>query len=367
VDSSFNFNLFRLSAGIVFRTGSFAPPVPVTIACVTSPSEVYPGEPVTVTSTAGNLRTKDKAVYNWSGEGVSGKDTTATVDTSKLAPGTYTVKCGVKEGVKPWQIADSLATFTIKAFEPPTITCSPNPATINVGENSTITANGVSPQNLPLTYSYKVDTGKVSGGGKTAVYDSTGVQPGSVKVVCTAEDDKGHAASADTYVNVVAPAAPIQHVSALCSIAFDKDKKRPTRVDNEAKACLDEVALDLQKQTDAKVVVVGDNDANEQAELAKGQKAAAKNKKLKVADPAAQRAVNTKDYLVTEKGIDPARVSTSTGSADGQKVENYLVPAGVDFASEVKGTNPVNESAVKPVARKPLAAKAAAQKPAAKK
>ena len=36
-----------------------------------------------------------------------------------------------------------------------------------------------------------------------------------------------------------------------------RDKKRPTRVDNEAKACLDEVALDLQRQADAKAVVVG--------------------------------------------------------------------------------------------------------------
>ncbi len=43
---------------------------------------------------------------------------------------------------------------------------------------------------------------------------------------------------------------------------------------------------------------------------------------------AAQRAVNTKAYLVTEKGIDASRVSVSTGTQSVDEVENYLVPAG---------------------------------------
>jgi hypothetical protein len=136
-------------------------------------------------------------------------------------------------------------------------------------------------------------------------------------------------------------------------------------VDNEAKACLDEVALSLQRQSDAKAVVVGESDAKEKAITAKEQKKALKNKHVKVEDFAAQRAVNSKDYLVTEKGIDASRVSVATGTADSQKVENYLVPAGANFAADVAGTTPVNESAVKVEARKPLAAKA--HKKAAKK
>ena len=72
-------------------------------------------------------------------------------------------------------------------------------------------------------------------------------------------------------------------------------------------------------------------------------------------DFAAQRAVNAKDYLVTEKGIDASRISVATGTTDSQTVENYLVPAGANFASDVQGTTPVDESAVKPQVRKPLA------------
>ncbi len=78
---------------------------------------------------------------------------------------------------------------------------------------------------------------------------------------CKVADDKGHTASSDTTVTIVPPPPPppIPHVQALCAMSFDKDAKRPTRVDNEAKACLDQVALDLQRQADAKAVIVGES------------------------------------------------------------------------------------------------------------
>jgi len=237
----------------------------------------------------------------------------------------------------------------VKEYEPPTISCSANPSTIKPGDSSTITSQGVSPQNRPLTYTYTAAGGTVSGSGTTATFASTGAPTGPVTITCNVADDKGHTASATTTVTIEAPPPPPQpHAQALCSINFENDKKRPTRVDNEAKACLDEVALSLQQQSDAKVVVVGDSTAAEK-ELPK------KHKKNATVEPiAGQRAVNTKDYLVTEKGIDPSRISVATGTTDGQKVENYLVPAGADFNTDVSGTTPVDESTVKVQARKPL-------------
>ena len=44
------------------------------------------------------------------------------------------------------------------------------------------------------------------------------------------------------------------------------------RVDNEAKACLDQVALDLKQQADAKVVIVGEQNSDEAAKEVKQQK-----------------------------------------------------------------------------------------------
>jgi hypothetical protein len=44
----------------------------------------------------------------------------------------------------------------------------------------------------------------------------------------------------------------------------------------------------------------------------------------------------------------------ATGAADSQNVENYLVPADAVFSSDVSGTTPVDEGAVKAQVRKPL-------------
>jgi hypothetical protein len=83
-------------------------------------------------------------------------------------------------------------------------------------------------------------------------------------------------------------------------------------VDNEAKACLDDVALNLQRDADSKAVLVGNSASSERH----GEKAAA------------ERAVNTKAYLVNEKGIDPSRIDVRTGTAGTESVQNYLVPSG---------------------------------------
>ena len=245
----------------------------------------------------------------------------------------------------------------MKEFEPPTISCSANPTTLKPGDSSTITATGMSPQNRPLTYTYSASAGTVNGSGSTATFSSTGAPTGAVTITCNVSDDKGHNASAETSVTIEAPPPPPQpKTQALCSITFATDKKRPTRVDNEAKACLDEVALDLQKQPDAKAVVVGESNAKEKAEQEKMEKREARLRHPKpVENFAAQRAVNAKQYLVTDKGIDPSRISVATGTGDNQQVEDYLVPAGADFSVDVPGTTPVDENTVKPQERKPLA------------
>jgi outer membrane protein OmpA-like peptidoglycan-associated protein len=337
---------------------------PITLSAVASPPTVYPGDAVTVTATAGAVDTnkKNNVIYSWSGDGVTGSGATATVATAALAPGSYTVKAEVKEGkkgkegLKPGQTADATANYTVKQFEPPTISCSASPSTIKPGDTSTITASGVSPQNRPLTYSFSASAGTVTGSGATANFSSTGAPTGMAGITCTVTDDKSQTATANTSVTITEPyKAPIPHSSSLGSIDFSKDKLHPTRANNEAKAALDGIALQLQQQPDAKLALVGQADAKEQAKTAKEAKAAMKNKHLKVKDLAAERAVNVKEYLVTEKGIDASRISVYTGTDDAQKVDTYLVPAGATFTNDVTGTTPVDETVVKPAPMKPMA------------
>jgi hypothetical protein len=184
------------------------------MACSANPSSVFPGDPVTVTATADGLDPALHSVYSWSGAGVTGNGTTATVATASLPPGSYTVKCGVKEGkpgqegLKPWQAADASASFTVKAFQPPKLSCSANPSVIKPGDSATITTIGVSPRNRPLTYSYSADAGTVSGSGATATFNSAGAPPGQFDITCTVTDDSGQAASATASVTVVAAMIP---------------------------------------------------------------------------------------------------------------------------------------------------------------
>src|ERR1700722_7440704 len=333
-----NLKVARLSTGLIYHMGSILPPPPVTYSCTAAPSPAFPGDPVTVTGTATNLNPKKTATYSWTGgEGVkvTGDNTTGAVDTSGLAPGNYTVTGHVSEGQKVGQFADCTANFTVKQYDPPTLSCSANPTTVQPGGTATITSSGVSPQNRPLTYSYSASAGQISGSGNTATLSTTGAPAGSITVTCTVQDDKGQTATSTTSVSVEAPPPPPPKTESRGRVNFDRDKEGPGRVDNEAKAFLDDVALNLQQQTDASVVVVGEAASDE-----------------KKADTlAAQRAVNTKDYLVTEKGIDPSRVQVRSGTQGNKEVENYLVPAGASFDGDVPGATAVDENSVKAQAR----------------
>jgi hypothetical protein len=111
-------------------------------------------------------------------------------------------------------------------------------------------------------------------------------------------------------------------------------------------------------------VVVGESNDKEKATTAKQEKFAEHHKRAKVEHFAEQRAVNAKDYLVTEQGIDASRISVDTSATDGQTVEDYLVPAGANFGADVTGTTPVDETAVKPEVRKPLPERHPARKTA---
>jgi outer membrane protein OmpA-like peptidoglycan-associated protein len=316
-------NDMRLSSGIVFRFGGRgAPPLPplppLAYSCSVNPSSVFPGDRIAVSGTALNLNPAKTAVYTWSADGgtVTGTLDKASIDTREAVPGTYTLKGHVSEGDRPDDNADCTAPYVVRAYEPPTVSCSANPSTVIPGDSSTITATGISPQNRPLTYSYSSTSGSVVGNGSTATLSTVGAPVGTVSVTCNVVDDKGQTASGATSVTITAPVVAAKPMTSdLCAVHFDRDARRPVRVDNEGKACLDEVALNLQRNSDAKLAIVGNAATAEK-----------NSRKL-----AKERAVNTKTYLVSEKGIDSSRIAVYTGSQDGKIVSTTLIPAGATF------------------------------------
>jgi hypothetical protein len=111
----------------------------------------------------------------------------------------------------------------------------------------------------------------------------------------------------------------------LCAVGFSSDTRRPARVDNEAKACLDDVALNLQRDIEASLVIVGHSAAGENPLLA------------------SQRAVNVRNYLVLEKGIENSRMVLRAGGAKHEKDASiYLIPAGAVLTEE-KDAAPVKQ------------------------
>ena len=332
-----NLGAAELSAGILMHFGHIIPPPPIAYSCsVTTPTgTIYPGDVVTVTGTATNLNPKKTPTYTWTSDAGAVSGTSNVASISSNTPGSYTVKGHVSEGNKPGQMADCSVPFTVTPFTPPTVGCSANPSTVNVGEPSTITANGVSAQNRPLTYSYSATAGSISGSTSTATLTTTGVAPGTITVTCNVVDDKGQTASQMTTVTVSAPPPVITKVDtkSLCTISFDRDARRPTRVNNEAKACLDDIALSAQQDPTSKLAIVG---------------SAAPDEKMST-QKAAERAVNEKAYLVGDKGLDASRISVYTGTAGTKTSATTLIPTGATL--DMTGLTPVDETTVKPIPR----------------
>ena len=133
------------------------------------PSEVMVGEPVTATATASNFNPKHTLTYSWTSTGgkVTGKDNTASIDTNGVAGGSYTVTAHVTDPkMKKGGEASCTATFTVKEppKNPPTMSCSANPTSVQAGTPSTMTCTCTSPDNVPVTVSgWTASGGSVSG------------------------------------------------------------------------------------------------------------------------------------------------------------------------------------------------------------
>src|SRR6202790_534609 len=201
----------RAQTGIVFMFGGGPPPPPPTAACTMQPAEVFAGEPVTATATGSNFPPKRTVTYNWSGTGVkvTGRDSSAQVDTTELQPGEYVVTANLSDGRKNGSASCS-ARFTVKQPRPPVISCSADPARVLIGGVSTITSNASSPDRRALTYSYSATSGDIAGNGATASLNTQSVAPSMITITCNVSDDRNPAltASSTTTVNVEAPPPP---------------------------------------------------------------------------------------------------------------------------------------------------------------
>lgn len=204
----------RLRTGIVFSFAGEEPVAP-TAACTVQPTEVMVGEPLTANVTASNFNPKHTVTYSWTGNGgtVTGKDTTATIDTNNVAPGNYTVTAHVTDPkAKKNNEASCTANYTVKPLppkNPPTMSISASPTSVVTGGSVNLTANCTSPDSVPVSVAnWTATSGTVSGSGNSATLNTAGVAPGSSTVTATCSDSRGLTGQASTTVTVEKPPLP---------------------------------------------------------------------------------------------------------------------------------------------------------------
>jgi len=116
-----------------------------------------------------------------------------------------------------------------------------------------------------------------------------------------------------------------------CLVQFDIDLKHPTEVGDEAMTCLNTIAANLKRSPNTMLALIG-NDGT--------RKLGAESTAISMAE-ATQRARNSRDYLVKEKGIDSAKIQVYVGEPkmagpeDIDRIEAQMV-AGTVFEGNVE-------------------------------
>ncbi len=205
------FDGVRLRSGLVFNFGG-APAVPPAAACTIDHNEVLVGEPLHATVAPSNFNPKHTLTYSWSSTGgkIEGKDTGASIDTAGATPGNYTVTAKVSDPkVKKGGEASCTSNFTLKPLNPPQISCSANPATVEIGGSSTISCTCTSPDNVPVTVGgWTASSGSVTGTGNSATLATAGASAGTATVNATCTDSRGLNTSATSSITLNNPPPP---------------------------------------------------------------------------------------------------------------------------------------------------------------
>jgi outer membrane protein OmpA-like peptidoglycan-associated protein len=328
----------RLRTGIVISWGGEEALIP-TAACSVQPTEVIVGEPITATVTPSNFNPKHTVTYSWSGTGgtVTGKDTTATIDTNNAAPGDYAITAHVTDPrAKKGNEASCTAKYTIKPLppkNPPTMSLSASPAELVPGGTVNLTANCTSPDGVPVSVANWTSTaGSVSGTGNSATLNTAGLPPGPVTVNATCTDSRGLNSQASSQVTIQNPPPPpvdkaLEARLALHSVYFPTDQpkaKDPTGglLPSQQKTLIN-LATDFKKYLEAKP------DAHLTLEgHADHRGTAAYNQAL-----TERRVARVKSYLV-EQGVPEADIETKAFGAE-RNLTTEQVKESVDQNTEL--------------------------------
>jgi outer membrane protein OmpA-like peptidoglycan-associated protein len=245
----------------------------------------------------------DPLTYAWTvdGQRLAAQGTQFTFGSEGRKPGTYNVQCAVSDG-EASATASSTGTVRERIIpnKPPTIDCQTATMDVASGGSIELRARAADPDGDKLNYSWSSTGGAVSGSGETATFNATGVTAGSYTVTVTVDDGRGGKASCSMTVNV----------SERLSITKDKCGyflAAKDRVDNCAKAILDDLAVRMKNDPKLRANIIGYTD---DSKLEKGKKGLGEN-----------RAKNVAAYL-EKQGVETSRMTVTDGGANNPVGDN---------------------------------------------
>ncbi|HEX9759837.1 MAG TPA: PKD domain-containing protein, partial [Candidatus Acidoferrales bacterium] len=313
-------------SGFVFKIGTThwaeEPPPPnrePTAACSADKTSVYVGSNETVRVTArASDPDGDPLTYTWTANGgrIDGTGSEVTWNSANVQQGLYNVAARVDDG--RGGVANCAVDIRVepRPNRPPTLSCSADRSTVLVGERVRITATASDPDGDNLNYTWRTNGGQIVGSGTSVQLDTSGVAPGRYAVTGRVEDGRGGANDCTVAVAVEAPPPPPE-ASKINECFF---RAASARVDNVCKRILDDIALRMQNEPRARVVIIGSADPAER----------------RAAQLSQQRADAAKKYL-TDKGLAADRIETrTTGGQQGagrqnRRIDIIWVPEGASY------------------------------------
>ncbi|HVB99859.1 MAG TPA: PKD domain-containing protein [Candidatus Dormibacteraeota bacterium] len=323
---NFDRNGFIVKVNTEYWPGKPAPADNVTVTSTADPHSVVQDSGQMVKLTADGTDTLGHTLtYTWTAPAGSIRGTGPNVewDPENADPGQYTLTVRAEDPYGNFATSAHEITVTPKPIPPPTMACSSAQPSILPGERVGITANVHDESGTPLSYTWQTNGGKVIGSGASVMFDSTGLAPGTYTVTGRVQNQKGGAADCHVQVTVKAPPPPKPQASKIDQCLF---RGNSTRVDNVCKRILDNVALRLQNETGAHVVVIGyasPGRTKYQIRMAERR--------------AGERATNAQKYLES-KGISADRIETRTGTVaagesgkQSNRIDIIWVPEGATY------------------------------------
>jgi outer membrane protein OmpA-like peptidoglycan-associated protein len=281
-----------------------------TVRCEPTSTTATVGDSVSIKASASDPN-NDQLTYTWTvnGQKLAADTPSITFGTAGRDPGDYTVKVDASDGEFT---ATCSTVVTVRAApkvnRPPVIEVENAIVDVPCGETAVLRIKTSDPDGDRVQVKWAASCGTVQITDSGATFSAGGGRAGSCPITATADDGNGGTASATITANI----------HECLSAGFAPGS---FRLDNVAKALLDDVATRMNSDPKLVANITGYTDGSKLEKSVKGL--------------GAKRAQAMADYLVKKKGVDASRLTTNDGgtskpigddkTAEGRKLNRRAV------------------------------------------